>query len=240
MVVRMFDTARGSVTRDARIIGLVGSAHFFSHFFQLALPPLFPVLKDALGVPYVALGFMMSVMYAASGVGQTVSGFLVDRFGAARVLVVGMTLFAGRDRRGRPRPFLLGAPAYRGGGGAGQQRVPSRRLLHLQRVGGRAPARPRLQRALDLRQSRLDGGARRHRDAGRAHLVAHRARHGGRHRRRRRAPAVHPGSHARRRSARGGAPRGGGARRPRPPTSGSSWWRRCWPPSRTSPSSRHR
>ncbi len=95
MVVRMFDTARGSVTRDARIIGLVGSAHFFSHFFQLALPPLFPVLKDALGVPYVALGFMMSVMYAASGVGQTVSGFLVDRFGAARVLVVGMTLFAG-------------------------------------------------------------------------------------------------------------------------------------------------
>ena len=95
MVVRMFDTARSSVSRDARIIGLVGSAHFFSHFFQLALPPLFPVLKDALGVPYVALGFVMSVMYAASGVGQTVSGFLVDRFGAARVLVSGMALFSG-------------------------------------------------------------------------------------------------------------------------------------------------
>ena len=95
MVVRMFDTARSSVSRDARIIGLVGSAHFFSHFFQLALPPLFPVLKDALEVPYVALGFVMSVMYAASGVGQTVSGFLVDRFGAARVLVSGMALFAG-------------------------------------------------------------------------------------------------------------------------------------------------
>jgi MFS family permease len=91
----MFDLARGSVRRDARIIGLVGSAHFFSHFFQLALPPLFPVLKDALGVPYVALGFMMSLMYAASGIGQTISGFLVDRFGAARVLVTGMTLFAG-------------------------------------------------------------------------------------------------------------------------------------------------
>ncbi len=95
MVERMFDAARSSATRDARVIGLVGSAHFFSHFFQLALPPLFPVLKDALGVPYVALGFMMSVMYAASGVGQTISGFLVDRFGAARVLVTGMALFAG-------------------------------------------------------------------------------------------------------------------------------------------------
>jgi MFS family permease len=91
----MFDLARSAVRRDVRIIGLVGSAHFFSHFFQLALPPLFPVLKDALGVPYVALGFMMSLMYAASGIGQTISGFLVDRFGAARVLVSGMALFAG-------------------------------------------------------------------------------------------------------------------------------------------------
>lgn len=91
----MSDPTVGTFKRDARIIGLVGSAHFFSHFFQLALPPLFPLLKDAFGVPYVALGFMMSVMYAASGIGQTVSGFLVDRFGAARVLTGGMALFAG-------------------------------------------------------------------------------------------------------------------------------------------------
>jgi MFS family permease len=91
----MSDPILGTLKRDARIIGLVGSAHFFSHFFQLALPPLFPLLKDAFDVPYVALGFMMSLMYAASGIGQTISGFLVDRFGAARVLVSGMALFAG-------------------------------------------------------------------------------------------------------------------------------------------------
>ena len=84
----------GTLKRDARIIGLVGSAHFVSHFFQLTLPPLFPLMKETFGVPYVALGFMMSVMYAASGVGQTVSGFLVDRFGASRVLLSGMALFA--------------------------------------------------------------------------------------------------------------------------------------------------
>jgi MFS transporter, FSR family, fosmidomycin resistance protein len=95
MVVRMLDTTAGTLKRDVRIIGLVSSAHFFSHFFQLVLPPLFPLLKDAFGVPYVALGFMMSLMYAASGIGQTISGFLVDRFGAARVLVAGMGLFAG-------------------------------------------------------------------------------------------------------------------------------------------------
>src|SRR4030095_8013653 len=35
------------------------------------------------------------LLYASSGIGQTISGFLVDRFGAARVLVLGMCLFAG-------------------------------------------------------------------------------------------------------------------------------------------------
>ena len=91
----MLDSAEASLRRDVRVIGLVGSAHFFSHFFQLVLPPLFPILKDELGVPYVALGLVMGVFFAASGIGQTVSGFLVDRWGAARVLLAGMALLAG-------------------------------------------------------------------------------------------------------------------------------------------------
>jgi MFS family permease len=37
----------------------------------------------------------MGVLFAASGIGQTVSGFLVDRWGAARVLLVGMAMLAG-------------------------------------------------------------------------------------------------------------------------------------------------
>ena len=88
----MLDSAEASLRRDVRVIGLVGAAHFFSHFFQLVLPPLFPILKDELGVPYVALGLVMGVFFAASGIGQTVSGFLVDRWGAARVLLAGMAL----------------------------------------------------------------------------------------------------------------------------------------------------
>ncbi len=86
--------SREALRRDVRIIGLVSSAHFLSHFFQLALPPLFPVLKSAFGVPYLAFGLVMSVFYTASGIGQTVSGFLVDRFGARRVLLTGLTLLA--------------------------------------------------------------------------------------------------------------------------------------------------
>jgi FSR family fosmidomycin resistance protein-like MFS transporter len=80
---------------DFRIITLIGCAHMISHFLQLTLPPLFPLMKTTFGVPYVALGLVMSVFYAASGLGQTVSGFLVDRFGARRVLLCGMTLLAG-------------------------------------------------------------------------------------------------------------------------------------------------
>ena len=83
-----------SLRSDVKVIGLIGAAHFFSHFFQLALPPLFPLLKAVFGVPYLALGLAMSVFYGASGVGQTLSGFLVDRIGALRVLLGGMALLA--------------------------------------------------------------------------------------------------------------------------------------------------
>lgn len=79
---------------DVRVIGLVGFGHFVSHFFQLALPPLFPILREELGVSYVALGLLMSVFFAVSGLGQTVAGFAVDRFGATRVLLGGMGTLA--------------------------------------------------------------------------------------------------------------------------------------------------
>jgi len=87
-------TDRAAFRSDVRVISLIASAHFFSHFFQLTLPPLFPLLKEVWGVPYVALGLAMSVFYGASGIGQTLSGFLVDRVGAHRVLLGGMALFS--------------------------------------------------------------------------------------------------------------------------------------------------
>lgn len=80
---------------DLRLIGVVGAAHFLSHFFQLSLPPLFPLMKNELGVSYVGLGLTMAVFYGASGIGQTIAGFLVDRFGARTVLLSGMTVLAG-------------------------------------------------------------------------------------------------------------------------------------------------
>ncbi|MBE0627671.1 MAG: MFS transporter [Burkholderiales bacterium] len=80
--------------RDTEVIGLVGFAHLFSHFLQLILAPLFPLLKDEFGVGYAALGLMVSVMYTVSGISQTMAGFIVDRYGARRVLLFGMTVFS--------------------------------------------------------------------------------------------------------------------------------------------------
>jgi MFS family permease len=76
------------------VIGLVGLAHGLSHFFQLVLPPLFPLVKDEFGVSYAALGAVMAVFYTVSGVAQTAAGFLVDRFGARRILLAGLALVA--------------------------------------------------------------------------------------------------------------------------------------------------
>ena len=90
------DTARpNSFRRDARVIGVVGLAHSLSHFFQLALPPLFPLLRAEFGVSYAVLGTLVGVFYAASGVTQFAAGFVVDRLGARPVLLGGLALAAG-------------------------------------------------------------------------------------------------------------------------------------------------
>lgn len=87
-----FLSPRPMPSNDGKVIGLIGSAHFTSHFFQMVVPPLFPVMKDAFGVGYTELGLMMTVFYSVSGIGQPIAGFAVDRFGARNVLVGGIAL----------------------------------------------------------------------------------------------------------------------------------------------------
>ena len=79
---------------DARVIGEVGVAHAASHFAQLALPPLFPALRDDFGMSWSQLGLLMTVFYAVSCVGQAACGFLVDRYGPRRALALGFMLLA--------------------------------------------------------------------------------------------------------------------------------------------------
>ena len=44
---------------DSLVIGLVGLAHLLSHFCQIALAPLFPLLRDEFDVSYTALGLIV-------------------------------------------------------------------------------------------------------------------------------------------------------------------------------------
>jgi len=71
---------------DARIIAEVGFAHGVSHFYQLALPPLFPLLRDEFAWTWSQLGLVMTLYYAVSCVAQAAAGFVVDAWGARRVL----------------------------------------------------------------------------------------------------------------------------------------------------------
>jgi MFS family permease len=84
----------GVAKRDATVILLVAFAHGTSHFFHLMLPPLFPWFMRDYSLSYTQVGALMTVFFAVSGTGQALAGFLVDRWGAHRVLCLGISLLA--------------------------------------------------------------------------------------------------------------------------------------------------
>ena len=91
----MQDTTARPLREDAKVIGLIAGAHSLSHFYQLVIPVLFPLIKAELGVSYAELGAASALYYVVSGLCQTLAGFAVDRFGARRVLVGGLALCSG-------------------------------------------------------------------------------------------------------------------------------------------------
>ncbi len=90
----MTEITADSTRRDVGVIALVAAGHGCSHFYQLVLPPLFPFITRSLGIGYEEAGLIVTFFYATSGLAQTPSGFLVDRFGARRVLLGGLALAA--------------------------------------------------------------------------------------------------------------------------------------------------
>jgi MFS transporter, FSR family, fosmidomycin resistance protein len=81
------------LSQDAKIIGLVSMAHAISHFSHLLLVPLFPVFQKEFGLSFSQLGFLVTVFFIVSGVGQALSGFWVDRVGARPVLFSAIGVF---------------------------------------------------------------------------------------------------------------------------------------------------
>ena len=80
--------------QDAQVMGLVGLVHASSHFSHLLLPLMFPAFMQDFGLGYAELGLLMSVFFVVSGVGQALSGFCVDHFGARPVLYASLAMLA--------------------------------------------------------------------------------------------------------------------------------------------------
>jgi MFS transporter, FSR family, fosmidomycin resistance protein len=85
-------SAQASRVTEYKALGLICAAHLVSHFYYLVLIPLFPLLKQTLGIGYVELGIVITLFNVTSGVVQTPMGYAVDRFGARPTLIAGLLL----------------------------------------------------------------------------------------------------------------------------------------------------
>lgn len=77
-----------------RIVGVVSTAHFVSHYYILLLAPLLPFVRAEYGVSYTEIGFAFAAFNIVSATLQTPAGFLIDRLGARLLLAGGLVVGA--------------------------------------------------------------------------------------------------------------------------------------------------
>jgi len=78
-----------------RIVGVVSSAHFVSHYYIIILAPLLPFVRADYGVSYTEIGLALAAFNIVSAALQTPAGFLVDWLGARILLIGGLVIGAG-------------------------------------------------------------------------------------------------------------------------------------------------
>ena len=86
---------RASRAPHLRIVGVIGAAHFVSHYYILLLAPLLPFVRADYDVSYTEIGLALAAFNMVSTALQTPVGFLVDWLGARLLLVAGLLMGAG-------------------------------------------------------------------------------------------------------------------------------------------------
>ncbi|AXR79598.1 MFS transporter [Natrarchaeobaculum sulfurireducens] len=86
--------ARTWLRRDetGTIVAAVSVAHFLSHVYLLAYPPLFPLIGAEFGLTTTQLGLLVTAIYVPTLLLQIPIGEVVDRIGAKRILVAGLVV----------------------------------------------------------------------------------------------------------------------------------------------------
>ena len=88
----MSSPAGATVIGRTKLVALIGAGHLYSHFSNLALPPLFLGLRADFEVDFLTLGAAVSAANVASGVSQVPFGVMVDRLGGRVTLLSGLLL----------------------------------------------------------------------------------------------------------------------------------------------------
>jgi FSR family fosmidomycin resistance protein-like MFS transporter len=79
---------------EVKVLGLIGTGHFMSHFYYLTLPLIIIFLAADYGFSPMRLGVFIASFSLAAAVAQLPVGLLVDRIGARGILVGGLLLEA--------------------------------------------------------------------------------------------------------------------------------------------------